>query len=110
MRTGDFGRPGWVRAVELPAGAVIEAPAADIPDSFGEVGEPGPWFYEPVKSVVRAHLFGVLAARHGLWRLDARTAYLAGAERVESPLLKRYRVTKILPVDEKVLRAELAAV
>ena len=109
VRTGAFGRRGWVRAVELPAGAVVEATLADRDDSFGNVQEPGAWFYEPVKSVVRAHLFGIVAARHGLWQLDARTAYLSGAEAVDSPLLKRYRVLKILPVDERVLRADLTA-
>jgi len=109
VRTGSFGRPGWVRAVELPSGAVVEATVADREDSFGNVQEPGAWFYEPVKSVVRSHLFGIVAARHGLWQLDARTAYLSGSEAVDSPLLKRYRVVKILPVDERVLRAELAA-
>ncbi len=109
VRTGAFGRRGWVRAVELPAGAVVEATVADREDSFGNVQEPGAWFYEPVKSVVRAHLFGIVAARHGLWQLDARTAYLGGHEAVESPLLKRYRVLKVLPVDERTLRAELAA-
>jgi SAM-dependent methyltransferase len=109
VRTGAFGRPGWVRAVELPSGAFVEAPAVDLNDTFGNVEEPGAWFYEPVKSVVRAHLFGVVAERHGLWQLDGRTAYLSGASRVESPLLKRYRVLKILPVDERALRAELTA-
>jgi hypothetical protein len=109
VRTGAFGRPGWVRATELPSGAFVEAPACDLEDSFGNVAEPGAWFYEPVKCVVRAHLFGVLAQRHGLWQLDGRTAYLGGAARVDSPLLKRYRVIRELPVDERALRAEVAA-
>jgi hypothetical protein len=109
VRTGDFGRRGWIRAVELPVGEVVEATLADREDSFGNVQEPGAWFYEPVKSVVRSHLFGIVAARHGLWQLDARTAYLAGSEPVDSPLLKRYRVVKILPVDERALRAELVS-
>ncbi len=109
VRTGAFGRRGWVRAVEMPSGASVEARACDLDDTFGNTGEPGAWFYEPVKCVVRAHLFGVLAERYGLWQLDARTAYLSGSARVESPLLKRYRVLKTLPVDERVLRAEIAA-
>jgi hypothetical protein len=116
VRTGAFGKPGWVRAAELyPVGpqgfaaAVVEAPAADLDATFGNVSEPGSWFYEPVKSVVRAHLFGVLAERHGLWQLDGRLAYLGGNARVESPLLKRYRMLRVLPCDEAVLKAEIAA-
>jgi hypothetical protein len=112
VRTGSFGRPGWVRAVELTGSgeaAAVEAPAADLDATFGNVAEPGAWFYEPVKSVVRAHLFGVVAERHGLWQLDARLAYLGGDARVESPLLKRYRVIKVLAVDDSALRAEIVA-
>lgn len=116
VRTGAFGKPGWVRAAELhPAGpdgfaaAVVEAPAADLDATFGNVSEPGTWFYEPVKSVVRAHLFGVVAERHGLWQLDGRLAYLGGNARVESPLLKRYRMLRVLPCDEGALKAEIAA-
>ncbi len=116
VRTGAFGRPGWVRAAELhPDGvggftaAIVEAPAVDLDATFGNVAEPGAWFYEPVKSVVRAHLFGVVAEQHGLWQLDARLAYLGGDRRVESPLLKRYRVIKVLGVDEAVLKAEIKA-
>ena len=109
VRTGSFGRPGWVRAVELPEQAVIEARAIDLPDSFGRVEEPGRYFYEPVKCVIRSHLFGVLAQREGLWQLDGRLAYLSGDKKVESPSLKRYRVVKVLPCDDAVLRRELDA-
>jgi hypothetical protein len=109
VRTGLFGRAGWVRAVELPRGAVIEARACDIPDSFGRVEAPGKYFYEPVKCAIRAHLFGVVARNEGLWQLDGRLAYLSGDRRAESPLLKRYRLVKILPCDEAVLGKELAA-
>ena len=108
VRTGSFGRAGWVRAVELPEGIVIESPACDLPDSFGRVEAPGAYFYEPVKCVIRAHLFGVIARREGLWQLDARLAYLSGEKKVESPLLKRYRVLRILPCDEAQLRREIA--
>jgi SAM-dependent methyltransferase len=109
VRTGSFGRAGWVRAVELPQEVALEAPECDIQGSFDRVEAPGEYFYEPVKCVIRAHLFGILAHREGLWQLDGRLAYLSGNRRVETPLLKRYRLLKILPCDETVLRKELAA-
>jgi hypothetical protein len=109
VRTGSLGKPGMVRAVELPAGASVEARACDLDDSFGRVEEPGRYFYEPVKCVVRAHLFGVLAQAHGLWQLDARIAYLSGNHGVDSPLLKRYRLVKVLPFEEAALRREVSA-
>lgn len=102
--TGALGRPGMVRAVELPGGAFVEALRADVPDSFGEPGAPGTYLFEPVKSVVRAHLFGVLAARHRLWPLDPRIAYLTGNEPVRDPLLKAYRIERELPFDPKAIK------
>ncbi len=108
VRTGSFGRKGWVRAVELPHGVSVETPACDIPDSFGRVEAPGKYFYEPVKCVIRAHLFGVIAQQEGLWQLDAKLAYLSGNKCVDSRLLKRYRLVRVLPCDESVLRKEIA--
>ena len=105
--TGSLGRPGMVRAVELPGGAWVEALRADIPDSFGDAGPAGAYLYEPVKSVVRAHLFGVLAARHRLWPLDSRIAYLTGNDLVRDPLLKAYRIERELPFDPKAIKAFL---
>jgi SAM-dependent methyltransferase len=102
--TGQLGRPGWVKAVELPSEAFLEAPRADLADTFGQVGPAGAYLFEPVKSVVRSHLFGVLAARHNLWQIDPRIAYLSGTEMVDSPLLKAYRVIEELPYDLKVLK------
>lgn len=102
--TGESGRPGWVRAVELPNGAFIEALRADLPDTFGETGEAGGFLYEPVKSVVRSHLFGVLASRLRLWQIDPRIAYLSGNELVRDPLLKAYRIIRELPYDNKAIK------
>lgn len=102
--TGRLGRPGMVRAVELPGGASIEALRADLPDTFGETGAPAGFLYEPMKAVVRSHLFGVLAARSRLWQIDPRIAYLSGTGLVRDPLLKAYRVLRELPYDMKAIK------
>jgi hypothetical protein len=93
-----------VRAVELPSGAFIEALRADLPDTFGDTAEPGRYLYEPVKAVVRAHLFGVLAGRLKLWQIDPRIAYLSGTDLIRHPLLKAYRIERELPYDNKAIR------
>jgi hypothetical protein len=102
--TGRLGRPGMVKAVELPEGASIEAHRADLQDSFGETASPGEYLYEPVKSVVRAHLFGVLASRLRLSQIDPRIAYLTGPGPLRHPLLKAYRILRELPFDNKAIR------
>jgi hypothetical protein len=102
--SGALGRPGLVKATELPEGASVQAWRGDLSDTFGRVEAPGAWLFEPVKCVVRAHLFGVLAARHNLWQIDPRIAYLSGNEPVESPLLKPYRILRELPFDKKAIR------
>jgi hypothetical protein len=102
--TGALGRPGLVRAVELPEGESIEAWRGDLPDTFGRVGDPGAYLFEPVKAVVRAHLFGVLAEKHGLRQIDPRIAYLTGDEPVDTALLKPYRVLRELPFDMKAIK------
>ncbi len=102
--TGSLGRKGLVKATETPEGVGIEAMRSDLADSFSRVEEPGEFLYEPVKSVVRAHLFGVLAERLGLWQLDGRIAYLSGNRVLANPLLKGYRLLKTLPYDLKALR------
>jgi hypothetical protein len=107
--SGSLGRPGLVKATELPEGAGVEAWRSDLPDSFGRVEAPGAWLFEPVKCVVRAHLFGVLAARHNLWQIDPRIAYLSGNGPVASPLLKPYRILRELPFDKKAIREFLRA-
>lgn len=102
--TGSLGRPGMVKATELPHGASLEALRSDLPDTFGRVDGPGDHLYEPVKAVVRAHLFGVLASRLDLWQIDPRIAYLSGNGLVRHPLLKAYRILRELPYDHKAIK------
>jgi hypothetical protein len=102
--TGGLGKPGLMRATELPGGSSVEAQRNDIPDSFPEPGAPAGFLYEPVKCVVRAHLFGVLAERHRLRQIDPRIAWLTGDTLVRDPLLKAFKVECELPYDTKAIR------
>ncbi|RVW04686.1 class I SAM-dependent methyltransferase [Rhodococcus spongiicola] len=74
----------------------------DIPER-----EPGEWIVEPDGAVVRAGLVRHYAARHGLWQLDPRIAYLTGDSVPEG--VRGFRVLTRLGYTEKALRRELAA-
>lgn len=105
--SGDLGRKGWVRATELPAGETVAAPREDLEASFTEGRAAGAFLFEPVKALVRSHLFGMLAQNLRLWQIDSRLAYLSGDAPVRHPLLKGYRVVETLPFKVKQIRAAL---
>ncbi|SFB16106.1 hypothetical protein SAMN05216266_105293 [Amycolatopsis marina] len=74
------------------------------PDDTG-VGEPGEWIVDPDGAVVRAGLVRHYGARHGLWQLDERIAYLTGD--APPPGVRAFRVLDDGPYSEKSLRATL---
>lgn len=76
----------------------------DEPDDAG-VGEPGEWIVDPDGAVVRAGLVRHYGARHGLWQLDERIAYLTGDE--PPPGVRAFRVLEFGHYSEKELRAML---
>ncbi|MEV5649673.1 class I SAM-dependent methyltransferase [Nocardia sp. NPDC052254] len=66
---------------------------------------PGEWIVDPDGAVVRAGLVRHYAARHGLWQLDPRIAYLTG-DSVPAGV-RGFRILDRLEFREKPLRAEL---
>ncbi|WP_433657286.1 THUMP-like domain-containing protein [Nocardia sp. CA-128927] len=74
------------------------------PDEIPEQ-EPGDWIIDPDGAVVRAGLVRHYAAKHGLWQLDPRIAYLTG--NTVPPGTRGFRVIDRLDYREKTLRAEL---
>ncbi|HJQ47304.1 MAG TPA: class I SAM-dependent methyltransferase [Amycolatopsis sp.] len=66
---------------------------------------PGEWVVDPDGAVVRAGLVKHYGARHGLWQLDERIAYLTGSE--PPPGVRAFRVLEHGPYNEKSLRALL---
>jgi len=76
----------------------------DEPDEIG-VAAVGPWLVDPDPAVVRAGLVRHYGARHGMWQLDERIAYLTG--NVPPPGTRAFRVVDSGPYSEKSLRAAL---
>ncbi|MFD4183233.1 class I SAM-dependent methyltransferase, partial [Rhodococcus sp. NPDC058514] len=75
------------------------------PDELPE-REPGEWIVDPDGAVVRAGLVRHYAARHGLWQLDPRIAYLTGDAVPDG--VRGFRIVEQLKYTEKALRQELA--
>lgn len=82
------------------AWSITDAESDDIP-----VGEAGQWIIDPDGAVVRAGLVRHYAARHGLWQLDPRIAYLTGD--TPPPGVRAFRVLESGRYSEKTLRAAL---
>jgi THUMP domain-like len=70
-------------------------------------GPAGRWIIDPDGAVVRAGLVRHYAARHGLWQLDPRIAYLSG-DRLPAGV-RGFEVLQQLPFDERRLRQALTA-
>ena len=93
--TGEAGVAGRLSVAELRRGEWEEysGTQADAQDAFGEepAEQPGPWIHEPVKAMVRSHLFAAFGRDRGLNLLDGSTSWLTGGPS-DSRLLKSYRV------------------
>jgi len=93
--TGDAGVAGRLSVAELRRGEWEEysGTQADAQDAFGEepAEEPGVWIHEPVKAMVRSHLFAAFGRDRALNLLDGSTSWLTGGP-CDSRLLKSYRV------------------
>ncbi|MFI1913406.1 class I SAM-dependent methyltransferase [Nocardia sp. NPDC020380] len=79
---------------------ITDADPDDIPERA-----PGEWIIDPDGAVVRAGLVRHYAAKHGLWQLDPRIAYLTGDTVPEG--VRGFRILDRLDFKEKPLRAEL---
>lgn len=66
---------------------------------------PGEWIIDPDGAIVRAGLVRHYAAKHGLWQLDPKIAYLTGNSVPEG--VRGFRIVDRLDLREKTLRQEL---
>ncbi|WP_072690878.1 THUMP-like domain-containing protein [Rhodococcus marinonascens] len=96
----DVTRRASVLASDGSAWTVTDAEDDEIPER-----SPGRWIIDPDGAVVRAGLVRHYAARHGLWQLDPRIAYLTGDSVPEGA--RGFRVLDRVKYSEKSLRQEL---
>ncbi len=66
------------------------------------------YLYEPVVSIIKAHLIENLAAKLNLNKIDQKLALLTSDITIESPFVKRYEVFSIMDFSLKKLNAFIA--
>ncbi|MFB7717514.1 class I SAM-dependent methyltransferase [Nocardia sp. NPDC056100] len=93
-------RRATVLSSSRPPEILTDAEPDDIPER-----EPGAWIIDPDGAVIRAGLVRHYAAKHGLWQLDPRIAYLTGDTVPEG--MRGFRILDRMEFREKPLRAEL---
>ncbi|NEW47481.1 class I SAM-dependent methyltransferase [Nocardia cyriacigeorgica] len=100
LTESDVTRRATVLSPTGRSSVLTDAESDEIPER-----EPGEWIIDPDGAIVRAGLVRHYAAKHGLWQLDPRIAYLTG-DRVPAGV-RGFRVLDRLAFREKSLRAEL---
>jgi THUMP domain-like len=93
------------RATVLSADGRVEQITDAEPDDC-PVAPAGRWIVEPDNAIVRAGLVRHYAARHGLWQLDAKIAYLSGDSL--PPATRGFEVLEQIPFGARRLRQTLA--
>ncbi|WP_330229214.1 class I SAM-dependent methyltransferase [Nocardia sp. NBC_00508] len=97
--------PGVTRRATVISSTGVAWTITDAePDTIDERA-PGDWIIDPDGAVVRAGLVRHYAAKHGLWQLDPRIAYLTG-DTVPAGV-RGFRILDRIDFREKSLRAEL---
>jgi len=93
------------RATNLDTGETLAGrPGGDRRRVAGRLGR---FIAEPDPAVVRAGLVDLLAAEHGLARVDSREDYLTGDTRPATGLLSLFAVEAVMPTGIKRLRQSL---
>lgn len=99
-----------VRRSALVVTGSVRAEMTATGDSADEpVGELGAYLHEPAGAVIRARLLGDLARATATTMVSEGIAYLTGEQPLSTPLATSFRIEKVLPLDEKAVRAELRA-
>ena len=104
---GAAARPGIGRSALVISdhGTAELTAAADSADV--ELGALGEYLYEPDGAVIRARLIGDLARSMDARMISDQIAYLSTDSAVETPFAVGFRITEILPLDERAIKKRL---
>ncbi|SNS31708.1 THUMP-like domain-containing protein [Rhodococcoides kyotonense] len=102
LAAGDVRRRATVLASN---GVPVEVTDAE-PDDI-DAADAGEWIIDPDGAIVRAGLVRHYGARHGLWQLDPRIAYLTGDSVPDG--VNGFRVLERIKYSEKTLRQALTS-
>ena len=104
---GAAARPGVGRSALVIGehGTAELTAAADSADV--ELGALGEYLYEPDGAVIRARLIGDLARSLDARMISDQIAYLSTDSAVETPFAVGFRITEILPLDERAIKKRL---
>jgi SAM-dependent methyltransferase len=94
------------RATLLPGAHSLAAAALGAPPEL-PLSEPQAYIYEPDPAVLRAGLVASLGQSLGAAQLDEDIAYLTGAQPLETPFARRWKVEDWFPFQLKRLREAL---
>lgn len=66
--------------------------------------ELGQYLYEPDNALIRSSLMGPFAIEHDLGLISTDIAYLTGSEKLQTPWLRGFEITEVLPLDESKIK------
>lgn len=101
------GRSAQVLGRGGEAATVTQQDAPEPAPVARDLGQLGPWLYEPDRAVIRAGLTGALTHATGGSELDAGVGYVTADRVVELGYARRYAVVEAMPFNLKALRAWL---
>ncbi|SFD91382.1 class I SAM-dependent methyltransferase [Blastococcus tunisiensis] len=96
----------WRRATLRHDGRFTEVTADDDPGPAPVDAVRG-WLHEPDPALIRSGLLSLVAADLGATLVDPTIAYLTSDRATDSPWVRSYRVSEVLPFNLKKLKAHL---
>lgn len=105
---GEVKRPKVARAATVVNSAGRHEIVSDVFVSEpAEVASLGQYIYEPDNAVVRSHLIADLAREVGASLISREIAYLSSDSKIDSPMMRGFRVIDEMAFDRKKLKAYL---